>query len=128
MTKKRLYKSRKNKMVGGVCGGLAEYLNMDPTIVRIIAGVLCLVKGIGLLVYLIACIVMPYDDELFEDPIYIMKNGNVTGITVEEMKKMLKRYGRLSTTAIPYNAFRGSRNLSGRDIHVREYLFALKKD
>ena len=36
MSKKKLYKSRKNKMIGGVCGGLAEYLNMDPTIVRII--------------------------------------------------------------------------------------------
>ena len=63
MAKKRLCKSRKNKMIGGVCGGLAEYLNMDPTIVRIIAGILCLIKGVGLLVYIIACIVMPYDEE-----------------------------------------------------------------
>lgn len=67
MSKKKLCKSRKNKMIGGVCGGLAEYLNMDPTIVRIIAGVLCLLKGIGLLVYIIACIVMPYDEADFDD-------------------------------------------------------------
>ena len=67
MAKKRLCKSRKNKMIGGVCGGLAEYLNMDPTIVRIIAGILCLIKGVGLLVYIIACIVMPYDEEDFSD-------------------------------------------------------------
>ena len=45
MEKKRLYKSRKNKMIGGVCGGLAEYFNMDPTIVRIVAALLCLLKG-----------------------------------------------------------------------------------
>lgn len=64
---KKLCKSRKNKMIGGVCGGLAEYLNVDPTIVRIIAGVLCLIRGVGLLVYLIACIAMPYDDYDFSD-------------------------------------------------------------
>ena len=63
MSKKKLCKSRKNKMIGGVCGGLAEYLNMDPTVVRIIAGVLCLVRGLGVLIYLIMCIVMPYNDE-----------------------------------------------------------------
>jgi len=67
MSKKRLYKSRKNKMIGGVCGGLSEYFGIDPTIVRIIAGVLCLIRGVGILIYLIACIVMPYDDEDFSD-------------------------------------------------------------
>ena len=78
MEKKKLYKSRKNKMLGGVCGGLAEYLNMDPTIVRIIAGVLCLVKGLGVLVYLIMCIVMPYNDEDFsEDDTENLKSANI---------------------------------------------------
>ncbi|MBP5520403.1 MAG: PspC domain-containing protein [Treponema sp.] len=67
MSKKRLCKSRKNKMIGGVCGGLAEYLNIDVTIIRIVAGVLFLAKGIGLLVYIVACIVMPFDDDDFSD-------------------------------------------------------------
>ena len=85
MSKKKLYKSRKNKMIGGVCGGLAEYLNMDPTIVRIIAGILCLVKGLGVLVYLIMCIVMPYNDEDFsEDDTENLKSAN---IDPEEEKK-----------------------------------------
>jgi len=89
MTKKKLYKSRKNKMIGGVCGGLAEYFNMDPTIVRIIAGILCLVKGIGILVYLIMCIVMPYDDEDFsEDDTENLKSAN---IDPEEEKKTSKK-------------------------------------
>ena len=89
MEKKRLYKSRKNKMIGGVCGGLAEYLNMDPTIVRIIAGVLCLVKGLGILVYLIMCIVMPYNDEDFsEDDTENLKSAN---IDPEEEKKSSKK-------------------------------------
>jgi phage shock protein C len=78
MSKKKLYKSRKNKMIGGVCGGLAEYLNMDPTIVRIIAGILCLMRGIGLLIYIIACIVMPYDNEDFsEDDTDNLKSANI---------------------------------------------------
>ncbi|SFI94424.1 phage shock protein C (PspC) family protein [Treponema bryantii] len=78
MEKKRLYKSRKNKMIGGVCGGLAEYFNMDPTIVRIVAALLCLLKGAGLIVYLIACIVMPYNDEEgFEDDTENLKSANI---------------------------------------------------
>ena len=89
MSKKKLYKSRKNKMIGGVCGGLAEYLNMDVTIVRIIAGVLCLVKGVGILVYLIMCIAMPYDDEDFsEDDTENLKSAN---IDPEEDKKSTSR-------------------------------------
>ena len=89
MEKKKLYKSRKNKMIGGVCGGLAEYLNMDPTIVRIIAGILCLVKGLGVLVYLIMCIVMPYNDEDFSDD--DTENLKSANIDPEEEKKSSKK-------------------------------------
>lgn len=78
MSKKKLCKSRKNKMIGGVCGGLAEYLNMDPTIVRIIAGVLCLAKGIGILVYVVAYIVMPYpEDDFSDDDTDNLKSANI---------------------------------------------------
>lgn len=78
MKGKKLYKSRKNKMIGGVCGGLAEYFNMDPTIVRIIAAILCILKGAGLIIYLIAVIVMPYDDETFdEDDTENLKSANI---------------------------------------------------
>ena len=89
MEKKKLYKSRKNKMIGGVCGGLAEYLNMDPTIVRIIAGILCLVKGLGILVYLIMCIVMPYNDEDFSDD--DTENLKSANIDPDEEKKSSKK-------------------------------------
>ena len=89
MEKKRLCKSRKDKMIGGVCGGLAEYFNIDPTIVRIIAALLCLLKGAGLLVYLIACIVMPYSDEDYEgDAAENLKSAN---IDPEEEKKTSKK-------------------------------------
>ena len=78
MANKKLYKSRKNKMICGVCGGIAEYLNMDPNVVRIIAVILGLIKGAGLIVYLIACIVMPYNDEDFsEDDTDNLKSANI---------------------------------------------------
>ena len=58
MSDKKLRKSRDKKLCG-VCGGIAEYLDMDPTIVRIIWLVLVLCAGTGLLAYIIAAILMP---------------------------------------------------------------------
>lgn len=59
MNGKRLYKSRGQRMVSGVCGGIAEYLNVDPTIVRLVFVLLSLGGGSGLLAYIIAAIVIP---------------------------------------------------------------------
>lgn len=56
---KRLFRSRMNRQVGGVCGGLAEYFAVDPTIIRLIWAVSILVFGTGLLAYVIAWIVIP---------------------------------------------------------------------
>lgn len=58
---KKLYKSKVNKKICGVCGGLAEYLNMDPTIVRLIVVLLTLAGGCGVLAYIIAALIMPFD-------------------------------------------------------------------
>ncbi len=58
MSEKRLRKSSDKKLCG-VCGGIAEYLDMDPTIVRIIWLVLVLCAGTGVLAYIIAAILMP---------------------------------------------------------------------
>ncbi|MBR5866354.1 MAG: PspC domain-containing protein [Spirochaetaceae bacterium] len=56
---KRLTKS-KNKMLCGVCGGIAEYFNIDPTVVRLIVVFLALAGvGSGLLAYIVAAIIMP---------------------------------------------------------------------
>lgn len=56
---KRLYKSRTDRMIDGVCGGIAHYLNLDPTLVRIAWVLLTLLGGSGILLYFIAMIVMP---------------------------------------------------------------------
>ena len=60
MMPKRLYRSRE-KRVGGVCGGIAEYFNIDPTIVRLIWAISIFAYGTGLLAYLICWIVIPED-------------------------------------------------------------------
>ena len=56
---KRLYRSQTNKVVAGVCGGLAEYFNIDPVIPRIIFLLTVLPGGISILAYFIFWIVMP---------------------------------------------------------------------
>ena len=55
---KRLYRS-KEKMVAGVCSGLADYLNIDPTIIRILFVVIAFLGGASLLAYLIMWIIVP---------------------------------------------------------------------
>ena len=60
---KKLYKSKTNKKLCGVCGGLAEYLDVDPTLVRLILVLSILFAGCGLLAYLIAALIIPVKPE-----------------------------------------------------------------
>ena len=56
---KKLYKSNQNKMLDGVCGGIAEYIGIDPTVVRRIWALFSLMGGCGILAYIIAAIIIP---------------------------------------------------------------------
>ena len=56
---KKLCKSNTNKMVAGVCGGVAEYLGVDPTVGRLIWVLFTALGGSGLLAYILAAIIMP---------------------------------------------------------------------
>lgn len=56
---KKLYKSSQNKMLDGVCGGIAEYFGIDPTVVRLIWALFSLMGGCGILAYIIAAIIIP---------------------------------------------------------------------
>lgn len=56
---KRLYKSNENRMIDGVCGGIAEYFNMDPTLVRLGWVLFCALGGSGIIAYIIAVIIIP---------------------------------------------------------------------
>ena len=60
-TDKRLVRSSSQKMIAGVCGGVAQYLGWDVTIVRLLWIVLTLAGGSGILIYLVLWLVMPQD-------------------------------------------------------------------
>ena len=66
--KKRLYKSRTDKVIEGVCGGIAEYINMDPTVVRVLYVVLSVMSSgfPGILIYILLMIIMPDKPEEIE--------------------------------------------------------------
>ncbi|HEY9574419.1 MAG TPA: PspC domain-containing protein [Lachnospiraceae bacterium] len=59
MGNKRLYRSSTNYMLAGVCGGIAEYFNIDPTLVRLAWVLFSVVGGSGILAYIIASIIIP---------------------------------------------------------------------
>ena len=61
---KRLYRSMNNKMIAGVCGGVAEYFGLDPALVRLGWIVFCALGGSGVLAYIIAAIVIPKAPEI----------------------------------------------------------------
>jgi phage shock protein PspC (stress-responsive transcriptional regulator) len=58
---KRLSRSRTNRKLAGVCGGVAEFLGWDPTLVRVLWIVLTMLGGSGILIYLVLWIAMPED-------------------------------------------------------------------
>ena len=57
--KKRLYKSNDNKMIDGVCGGIAEYFNIDPTLIRLGWVIFCAMGGSGFVAYILAALIIP---------------------------------------------------------------------
>ena len=57
--KKRLYRNTKDEKIAGVCSGIAEYFNIDPTIVRLIWALAILCVGTGLLLYIVCAFVIP---------------------------------------------------------------------
>lgn len=59
MVKKKLYRGKKERMIAGVCGGVAEYLNVDPTIIRLLWVLGSLIWGAGIILYLLAWIIIP---------------------------------------------------------------------
>ncbi len=65
--KKRLYKIENGKKIDGVCGGIAEYFDIDPTIVRLLWVFFSLCVGSGVLAYIIAAIIMPRKSEVINN-------------------------------------------------------------
>lgn len=60
---KKLYKIEKGKMLDGVCGGIAEYFNIDPTLVRLGWALISLAGGSGVVAYIVCAIIIPRKPE-----------------------------------------------------------------
>ncbi len=63
---KRLYRSRKDQQIAGVCGGVADYLGVDPTLVRLLWVIFALAGGPGLLLYVIMWAIVPEEPEFIQ--------------------------------------------------------------
>jgi len=85
---KRLYRSRSDRMIWGVCGGLAKYFDMDPTIVRVITVLSIFFGSLGIWAYIILAIVVPLEDSKTTEPKDTIKEN------VEEMKETARELGR----------------------------------
>ncbi len=83
--KKRLFRSRKDKMIAGVCGGLGQYFDVDPVIVRLVFVILAFVQGIGVLAYILLWIIVPMEGR--EKPVEEVVKENIEEIA-EETKKI----------------------------------------
>ena len=64
--KVRLVKSRTNKLLTGVCGGIGELIGIDPTIIRLIWAALSLAGGSGVILYILAAVIIPEDDDIID--------------------------------------------------------------
>lgn len=73
---KRLYRSTQDRMFAGVCGGIADYLEVDPTLVRLVFAALTLLGGPGIIIYIVLMLIVPeqphqkrkhQDDDFDED-------------------------------------------------------------
>lgn len=61
---KRLYRIEQGKMLAGVCGGIAEYFDVDPSLVRLAWVLFCAVGGSGVLAYIVASIIIPKKSDI----------------------------------------------------------------
>ncbi len=85
---RKLYRSRSDRMIWGVCGGLAKYFDIDSTIVRVIAILLVFAGGSGIIAYIILAIVMPLEDSKATTPKEVVQEN------VEDMKETAGELGR----------------------------------
>lgn len=78
--KKKLYRNTKNKMVSGVCSGIADYLNIDPTIIRLIWAIITAFTAFfaGIILYVIFAIVIPEEPEVYDYSDYEQQNNQST--------------------------------------------------
>lgn len=83
--KGKLYRSEKDRMLGGVCGGLGEYFSIDSTIVRLIFALIVIYGGSGLILYIILWIVVPSESQVVGSSEEVVKKNT------QEIKEKVKK-------------------------------------
>ena len=86
---KRLYRSQKDKIIAGVCGGIGEYFSIDPLIIRIIAVILFFWGGSGIIAYIIGMIIIPLDLGPVDDD----KKKTTKAVSKGDKKEVVKTGG-----------------------------------
>lgn len=79
MNNKKLYRTEDNKILAGVCGGVAEYFNLDPTLVRVLWVAVSLFAGAGVILYIIMAIIVPVKSQVV--------SGNISSKNKDEDNK-----------------------------------------
>jgi phage shock protein C len=84
---KKIYRSRKDSVIAGVCGGIAEYFEIDSTLVRLLAILVVFLGGVGLIAYIIAWIIIPQNPDHDVDSNRQYTQGEKNNISQEEGKR-----------------------------------------
>ena len=99
---KRLERSKSNRILGGVCAGVANYLNMDPTLVRVLTVVISLFTGVPIILYIIALFVVPEEGSQPIPPSYPPvggPQGQATGFSAAPPQSAQPAYAPPATSA-----------------------------
>lgn len=84
---KRLYRDKDNEMIAGVCSGVAEYLDVDPTVIRLVFVLFALMGGGGLWIYLVLWIIMPEEPVTLPEIVDIEEKAKEAAKAAEETPK-----------------------------------------
>lgn len=106
MSEPRLTRSETDKMIGGVCGGLAKYLNLDPVWVRLLFVLLLFASGIGAPLYLVLWVIMPREELAGESGSTVLQdNFEDLSQTVSEKVGQLNRPSTVGTILILFGVY-----------------------
>ncbi|MEE9432036.1 MAG: PspC domain-containing protein [Melioribacteraceae bacterium] len=119
----RLYRRRKDKVFGGIASGLAQYLDVDPIIIRIIFVLITIFHGLGLLAYIIMWIVMPEEpiENLYQTMNEPIAHGETGSATSSEFSEFDSTSNKLSTSSS------NSRTLVGALLIGIGFIFLLER-
>ena len=106
MSESNLTRSETDKMIAGVCGGLAEYLNLDPVWVRLLFVLLLFASGIGAPIYLVLWVIMPREEVAGEPGNTVLQdNFEDLSQTVSDKMDRLSRPGTVGTILILFGVY-----------------------